>query len=315
MPAFMTHTILGDEVFSSLPDDVKAMLFPKYAAYSWGLIGPDLLFFRNVMTGRSPLPLYGSTMHRSRVQELFRAMFDFLSSRRGYPEYPALLAYCCGFVCHYRLDSIAHPFVYSLQRRQDGMTLDRRRGGAHHRIEADLDTAVFRYLTGLSPAAVKLRGRLSLDSGAALGVGRLYEAVLAGVYGISVPPEEIAKCFSDALRIECLLLDPTGWVMETLTGAVDRFSNKSPLSAHVVKKQVGYDVLNLRHEPWRRGAVNGETLNDSFMDLYRRAAEQSAGDVTALCRSQRDGGEFRLLCREPFDHDGDAGVYRKEERQ
>lgn len=313
MPAFITHTVFGDEVFSLLPEDVQSLLVSKYPVFSWGLIGPDLLFFRSALLGKGPLPSYGKAMHRERVPELFSVLFEALSAWQNRPEYPALLAYCCGFLCHYRLDSGGHPFVYSLQRRQDGMTPDRRRGGTHHRIEADLDAAVFQYLTGLSPAAVQIYKRFALDSGEKFAVGWLYEELLRRVYAVCVPAAEVAKCFSDALWIERLLLDPTDWVVRKLTGIVDLFQRKGPLSAHVVRKRVEYDVMNLGHEPWRRGAAGGETTGKSFLDLFWEAAEQSAKDIAALCRSQQEGAPFSMECQTPFDHDGGVLSDQKEE--
>ena len=62
MPAFVTHEIFGTQLFGMLDEPIVELLEYHPAPYFWGLQGPDLLFFRDAVLGRS-MPRYGNLMH------------------------------------------------------------------------------------------------------------------------------------------------------------------------------------------------------------------------------------------------------------
>lgn len=53
MPAFVTHELLGTQVFSMLDEPIAEMLELNPSPYFWGLQGPDLLFFHDAVFGRA----------------------------------------------------------------------------------------------------------------------------------------------------------------------------------------------------------------------------------------------------------------------
>lgn len=83
MPAFVTHELLGTQVFSMLDEPIAEMLELNPSPYFWGLQGPDLLFFRDAVFGRSMLPKYGNIMHTQKTDELFAAMSCYLNLHKG----------------------------------------------------------------------------------------------------------------------------------------------------------------------------------------------------------------------------------------
>lgn len=148
MPAFVTHELFGAQVFAFLDEEIQELLERNPAPYFWGQQGPDLLFFKDALLGTSLLPRYGNLMHLKKVDELFACMSRYLNERRHTDEYETLASYILGFAGHYCLDCEAHPYIYFKQMQKERvLPLDERRG-LHHRIESDIDTALYRIKRG-----------------------------------------------------------------------------------------------------------------------------------------------------------------------
>ncbi|MEG1773410.1 MAG: zinc dependent phospholipase C family protein, partial [Oscillospiraceae bacterium] len=273
MPAFVTHMLLGEEIYRRLGENSpsRGLIDAESAAFSWGLIGPDVLFFRRSFLRRSPLPAYGGAMHTGHTAELFSEMIQYVLSRAEACDGPLLAAYLAGFFGHYRLDSTAHPYIYSTQRRDEGKSADRSCGGAHHRIEADIDSALFWRQTGCPITTLRPKRAFPISREQTDSIGRMLSVVLARAFGLQAAPQELSAAFFDVLSLESLLLDPTDRLVRTLAGGIDRLRRrKSPLSAHVVRRMVEYDVLNLGGQPWD-DAARREIRCESFVELFSEA--------------------------------------------
>lgn len=278
MPAFLTHMVFGEDVCAMLPKELRGIVLYHRAAFDWGLVGPDLLYFSKVLQGNSPLPQIGSRLHKDRPERIFALMSEYILMQKNKPDYPVLVSYLCGFVCHYRLDSTAHPYIHAYARRHEGISFDRTRGGAHHRVEADIDTKVYRLRRGADPTMVQLGSRYTLDKPAATSIAMLYHWLIDRLYDQKTDYALIVRCFRETLVIERLLLDPTGFAMKWLASLVDQMGRKVPFSSHVVAKEVYYDVLNRDNMP-----LTGCTdKSQSFTDLYELAAELSVSDLQVM---------------------------------
>ncbi|MEG2204772.1 MAG: hypothetical protein RRY21_06395, partial [Oscillospiraceae bacterium] len=62
----------------------------------------------------------------------------------------------------------------------------------------------------------------------------------------------------------------------------------SPLSAHVVRRMVEYDVLNLGGQPWD-DAARREIRCESFVELFSEAAQLAADDIDAMVTARAAG--------------------------
>lgn len=101
MPDIVVHTKFGAEVAERMELDIDRDI------YNFGLLGPDpYLFYRwFVPPFRNRVNRYSSVMHRERTG-------DFLTElARRAKESREVLSYLCGFLCHYALDSTAHPYI------------------------------------------------------------------------------------------------------------------------------------------------------------------------------------------------------------
>lgn len=101
MPAYYAHLTFGTRVFAALPADLRDRIAPQWDAYLCGQYGPDPLFFlgaktraiaRRIHHGPAKLPIAN------------------LSGAVG-KRIPQADGYAAGFLCHFMLDSVCHPYV------------------------------------------------------------------------------------------------------------------------------------------------------------------------------------------------------------
>lgn len=146
MPTTYTHYRFGEDVLNALPSPLREEILPYRGLYDIGLHGPDLLFYYKALSG-NPVSRTGFTMHERPGYEFFHTAKQPLLTMQ--PPEPGL-AYLYGFICHFALDSICHPYVEQ-QVRKTGIT--------HSEIEAELDRALM-VMDGLNPITHRPTGHL-----------------------------------------------------------------------------------------------------------------------------------------------------------
>lgn len=110
MPTTYTHYFHGQQVY----DHIKKHCYfdPKYIdLFNIGVHGPDIVFYYHFYNPHDKNKV-GYKMHHVFGDQLF-AQFKqiYLTSENK----DATLAYLCGFVCHFALDSTFHPIIYKYQ--------------------------------------------------------------------------------------------------------------------------------------------------------------------------------------------------------
>ena len=126
MPDLVVHNSMGDHVLKRLPQEIAADIDSD--AFHVGVLGPDPYFFYRFFF----LPLAngvdkrGKAMHHKRCG----AFLMELGKRCAASKNSAAFSYFEGFLCHYALDSTAHPYINMLAAKRPGM---------HTAVERKLD--------------------------------------------------------------------------------------------------------------------------------------------------------------------------------
>ena len=173
MPATYAHYVFGKKVYKQLPKEIQQIIKENKEAYCLGLHGPDLVFYYRPL-GKNKVNQTGSRMHRELASEFFEL------GREQYQERPSYvrLAYLCGFLCHFMLDSECHPYISRYMEEY---------GLGHTAIETDFD----RYLMvkdGKDPTTHCCTSHLVRDLDA--------EEAIAPLFGLTVDQidESIRGC-------------------------------------------------------------------------------------------------------------------------
>lgn len=286
MPACLTHTYFAKAVALSLGETG----LENTPEYIWGAQGPDFLFCHRYfpwMKGRS-LKEYGSRLHSEvKPSVTFSAMREFLSRHRD----PGYQAYVTGFVCHYALDSTAHPYVNALAAELAAQRPWETVSTMHGEVEASLDAIILRRETGMLPSQVNVKQMFPKSESAQRRIAKLYHSVLLSACGEDVPEGELLRATNDAHFVFSLLNDRTG-LKRQLFQRVEK-GKPSLVTSHIVPitEEDGVDFANIQHSPW-----GDPPSKQSFFDLFDQAAELAKQLITRF-----DTCDFAALTGErPF---------------
>ena len=108
MPTEYAHYRFGAQVIPTLPKDLQRSVGRFRRLFDMGLHGPDPFFHYNIFR-TTPVGKLGNTMHMETGEVFFTRACRLL--RRHPSEAGTVFLY--GFLGHYCLDSICHPFVHA----------------------------------------------------------------------------------------------------------------------------------------------------------------------------------------------------------
>lgn len=132
MPTTFAHDLFGKNVYKKLPEDMRQLIRKHGELYRIGLHGPDILFYYGF--GKNRVNQLGVQLHAQIAAPFFEKGAALAR------EDDALLAYLLGFVCHFMLDSVCHPYI-------DGTVA---KEVSHGEIEKELDRRLM-VKAGLNP--------------------------------------------------------------------------------------------------------------------------------------------------------------------
>lgn len=283
MPAIITHHLFGTAVQARLGENA----FPtndELCAFLLGNQGPDPLFYAVFSRRMVDVKKLGSTMHKRDCARSLDAMREFARTMTGDDQRVAD-AYIKGFICHYTLDSTAHPFIYA---QQDQITsagvegLGPEAGDfVHSQIETDLDAAILKRLAGNTIASWRVHDHVLIASNEVLAaIDKLYRYSAAGVYNTVLREGSYARAVKD-FRTSVAVLHSPGGVSRNLVGKVERvFRPHSIAQALSHRTDVGDFCAwdNVEHSEWVN-PFTGETSTQSFSDLFEYAQDIALDNI------------------------------------
>lgn len=264
MPACLSHNYFAKDVLERLNEPNLDL-----CAYSWGAQGPDFLFchryFQAIMNKSvRNLQEYGSALHRTPPSKTLEVMRDFLCQHGN----AAYRSYVLGFLCHYALDSTAHPYVNARAAMMAGEREYENDSTMHWEIEASLDAIVLRWKSGRLPSEVNLKTMFPKNEGVQRMIARLYREVLFTVYDAQVSEEALYQATKDAHFLFAACTDRTG-LKRSIFNALEKGRPHS-VSSHLVPitEDPDEDFANTSHEEW---VHEGEVHTEDFFQLYDQA--------------------------------------------
>ena len=297
MPAFVTHHLFADSVYKALPEGAaKRAVAQNYDAFLWGCQGPDVLFFNKIST---VLPLWGFIMHVDKVQENMVAMQRYLLRTRQGLFFGQQLAYCLGFLCHYALDKNAHPYVYYLQ--HAFMKKGEAGAGVHNRIESDIDTVLYRQLTGRSVGRYVIPKSM-FHPATTRGVALILTYLLKKVYFAKTNVNKVENSFVWDNFFMTLFVE-NGAITHRGGVFLDSFCKKKyGFSGYMRREPVGWDCLNLRHHPWCNLNSPGSTCTLDFYQIMGCARQEACTMINAFLHNLRHMSPRAVCGTETFDN-------------
>jgi hypothetical protein len=294
MPALLTHDYFGEDIWARMRDQdfscsgkTSALVEELRRAFLLGNQGPDPFFYTLRSFRLAKNKKFGSLMHRERAAETLE-VFRRLASRAPEPAASLIWAYLLGFLCHFTLDSIMHPFVYAQQYAlcDAGVEgLDWRDGSAlHGYIEATLDMMLLRRRRGVGISEYNYTKDV-LEAGAETLtlLDAAYRVLACEVYAVDLPFGAFSRGVKDMRLTIKALYSPRGIKRQLIGRAECLFARHSFAQAMSPRADVGTvcDFDNREHATWANPFTR-KPHTASFDELYATARKAAYENIAAL---------------------------------
>lgn len=280
MPGFTTHYLFGFTTYRKLNTSPMRTCIRKHPhAYALGLQGPDIFFYYPPSHMRASGNL-GSLAHKNRTGAF---LCNLLKSRSLFPNSPdknIAASYIAGFLGHYVLDTICHPYVYA---KSHYHTFTRGYFSHHIYLETDIDTELLAYYKNCAPSEFHSEDTIRLSR----HERHVIASLLHYAYSRTYPEYHFVRLSVSAairsMRLGVTLLrDPSGFkkaFVRKVEAKTIGYAGISPLIPSDVYTFTA-DPLNLRHFRWRNPWDITQCSNASFFDLLDKARAEYTSVLT-----------------------------------
>ncbi len=278
MPYNFTHALVG---LTALKDTFAVSnLSNEYRnEFLIGTMGPDP-YFGDAM----PKPLFSpcrldlaEKLHTLDARTLFAALFPL--ARDSAPKQ----AYVLGFLCHFLLDTIAHPYIEA-----------RFFGSAHTPAEIQIDRMMTDRIgfPGIPLRPYKLyqtRHLRELDELHAELSKALFAMETAGAF---------ARGFRKWILVNSITYDPNNRKLRFFAALERVFHIPGKITRFLVSRHDDpHDRLNLSHTEWRAPWSTEQARTESFPELFACACAEAPALLNAAYAAMQGGDPTEALSR------------------
>ena len=318
MPAFITHDLFGQKLLQNMQEDllpfahhhsakgsatsrsgrlgrpgtpcsqpIRSAASNAQAAFLLGNQGPDPFFFELFTSQMVTLKHFGGMLHDKLVSQAINAMRTHCAQAPAHQR-AVLQAYIAGYLCHYSLDSVAHPFIYSQQYSlcAAGIPgLDKRDGTVvHGLIEAELDAMMLYRICGQTIRSFKpAREILRINSESLAALDALYHSVAKQVFSLIIAPDAFSRCVWD-MRLTLHAFYSPRSIKSVLLGQLERLARRHSLVQAMstpVRASKTSDFDNHQGQRWLNPFTQ-EASTMSFVQLFETAQQQASKRLQLL---------------------------------
>lgn len=279
MPAFCTHYLFGEEFLLELPTE-KRHNKDFRSAFFYGVHGPDFLLFHRAlptMPGRSFRKL-STTLHSDNPVPLLELMQKLMLQN---DDNAYIQGYVAGFICHYALDRVTHPYINFLQEaiiRKEKIRYTE--SVVHNRIETNIDKFMLADRLKIKDGRkFSATDTLSTDAEMLRCISTLMAKVINTLYKTKLDTKGVIQAFSDFRKIEAKLSNETYWrkPFAKIAELPVRLAKGPALSTLIRsgKIKTDWDYANTTKHKWTNLHQKTKTSDDSFVELYETALSQA----------------------------------------
>lgn len=284
MPAFSAHFLFAKEMMDELQKEAD---FPidKNAVFI-GSQGPDIFFFHRALPWQKGKTLRkaGSAMHRAKCGDIIDCFKEYCerSENKSIAK-----SYVYGFLLHYALDRVCHPYVYFIQERIIKKFPKMNQNSVHNMIELSLDSVLLNKKEHTqSPKAFRTDITMNYTEPELKEISKVIAAAgsLFKEYGITAQDAE--QAIKDTRAAQHLLTDASGKKEKFLKRAerlffpfTGNFRISAFLRTDDLEKAIKY--VNINNRLWK-SPFSGEFRNESFAQLFELAKADALEMISKL---------------------------------
>lgn len=277
MPAQITHFLHAASVYNALPVHIRLKIRKSRKLYNIGSQGPDIFFYYLPGILRKKTRGIGSKMHKKGAGEFFSQMATSIAKIH---KKDAAFAYLCGFITHYCLDCVAHPYVYyKTGFKRDGEAGKKIQYSSYHfRFETAIDTLMLKLVANQKPAEHKFWKRI-LISKSDIAVLNILGRSISKAYGMPISGKNILWAMRSIAIITKILTSSTGKKKKLINLAETAvLGEDSALLASLIHDQNisdDIDYLNSKKEIWKNPWDENSKNTSSFLEMFNQSADDA----------------------------------------
>ncbi len=280
MPDIITHYIFGlDTAHNIKQSPLNKILKEKKDLFLIGLQGPDPFYYHHFKQKDSKAYI-ASKMHSEKTGDFLVSALCYMKKFEvDSNEFNECMSYLSGFICHYILDSMAHPYIFYLGGRHLEELPDTHKYiGLHKKLEVAIDTILCEEKFNMKSSSFKVHKHILKDLTIPVSILGLFDDTLFLLYGINNGGQIFKEAYKDTRTYYKLTYD--------YFGAKKAFMNAaSPLAPKGLAPYLStfsyfncvnpiYDYMNHNKKVWLH-PVTGNVYTFSFYDILRNANKKS----------------------------------------
>ena len=214
----------------------------------------------------------GSLMHTTKTDIFLKNMLSYIDLHRGQAKDIAI-SYMCGFLSHYILDCICHPYVYW---KTDYLHKDKNYFEKHFTLESDIDTLLLKNYKNTTPYEFLKNSSFKLDD-MELGVvcDMLYYAIRSTYHDSRITRAGIKMAIYSIQKEQKLLKIASEKVDRVLGKVSDIMGNKRYMAPFVPSNEIKHeDPLNLSHTIWYNPWDLSRWSTESVPDMLNKGQKR-----------------------------------------
>ena len=278
MPYNFTHALVGLTALEQTNEAVKALVREHRGEFLIGTMGPDP-YFGDAM----PKPLFAAChldlaerLHTLDARDLFAALFPLADTA---PKQ----AYVLGFLCHFLLDTNAHPYIEA-----------RFFGKAHTPAEIQIDLMMTQRIAfpGVPEKPRKFYHTRHLGE-----LDTLHAELSKALFGMRTDGA-FARGFRKWILVNTVSYDPDNRKLRFFSGVERVLKIPGKLTGYLVSRHPDPDDrLNLSHAVWRAPWDEATARTESFPQLFANACAQAPELLNAALAAMQGGDSARAIER------------------
>lgn len=191
MPGPITHYLFGLETSKHIkPLPVYKIIKQNRSLYLLGLQGPDPIKY--YATKKSNLSYICTLMHTDKTRDFILSALTYIKNLNpDSEEYNECLSYMCGFICHFVLDYMLHPYIYYISGKEP----------LHHqKVELGIDAEFLKEKFDLDAKHLKINKHVLKDIDLNLNICKLYGETLLAIYNVEKGGDLFKASYKDMRR-------------------------------------------------------------------------------------------------------------------
>ena len=267
MPYNFTHALVGLTALEHTNEAVKALVREHRGEFLIGTMGPDP-YFGDAM----PKPLFAAChldlaerLHTLDARDLFAALFPLADTA---PKQ----AYVLGFLCHFLLDTNAHPYIEA-----------RFFGKAHTPAEIQIDLMMTQRLAypGVPEKPRKFYHTRHLGE-----LDALHAQLSKALFGMRTDGA-FARGFRKWILVNTVSYDPDNRKLRFFSGVERVLKIPGKLTGYLVSRHPDPDdrlnlSCNVWHAPWDEATERIESFPELFVNACAQAPELCNAALSAM---------------------------------